>query len=158
MSENLSYNQAVDYVLQSKMTAYAFLPKKKGDVVRGCELFLLVYCEHHKKPSVEHPEYNLEYFSGLYSDFFGEEDSYRPDEIPSEAKEQLYFKSFEKSIATDYEVHITLKQLNGIPLDRARFDVDCDVCEKSILDTGRLSLCKECRPQSYLGPLAIFEK
>jgi hypothetical protein len=144
MIENMTFEQAVDYVLKSKMTAYAFLPKKKGEVVRGCELFILVCCEEYETEPEEYPEYLLENTGGIYNDSCGYEDSYWPEDIPDGAKNLLYFKSFEKSVDPGYEVQVTLKQLNGIPLDVARFDADCEVCEKSILETGRLSLCGKC--------------
>jgi len=140
----MNFQQAVNYVMQSKMAAFAFLPKKQEEIIKGCELFILTYCDMHEEEPDEYPEYNLQYLGGYYYDSSIEEGSYWPEEIPDEAKSLSYFKTFEKSIDPGNEIQITLKQLNGIPLEEARFDEDCEDCEKNILENGRLSLCEDC--------------
>lgn len=115
MSESMNFQQAVNYVMQSKMAAFAFLPKKQEEIIKGCELFILTYCDMHEEEPDEYPEYNLQYLGGYYYDSSIEEGSYWPEEIPDEAKSLSYFKTFEKSIDPGNEIQITLKQLNGIP-------------------------------------------
>src|SRR6266498_1640706 len=119
---DLSFDAAVDYVLQHQAAAYAFVPE--GEPARGGRLYVLAYNDMIERDPDEWP-YMLWYSAGLFGSSSGEEGSYGPDSIPDEVRSLMFTiaPSFDPSFM-DYELQITLKLLQGASLAEARDDSD----------------------------------
>ena len=92
----LSFQQAVERVRKEKGAAFAFCPiaderpaRKKLDSV-GANLYVVASCAGHEAEPEQNPEYYVHYVGGRYRTSSLARETYRPDEVPLEAREASY--------------------------------------------------------------------
>ena len=92
----LSFEQAVERLMQEKGAAFAFCPYtdeaagRTNDQFAGANVFVIAYCREHDARPDAHPEYWLHYVGGRYGTVSLARERYRPEQVPLEAREATY--------------------------------------------------------------------
>ena len=92
----LSFAQAVERVMQEKSAAFASCPYADeaatlaNDQGAGANIYVLAYCREHRAKPEAHPEYWLHYVGGRFGTATPPRESYRPEQVPLEARQATY--------------------------------------------------------------------
>ncbi len=117
----LSYPDAVNYVLIHHAAVYTFIPIMKGSTTIGGSIYIL----HYEDDPEDFPDhYGITYAGGLFHSSSAEEGSLSPEEVPQEARNAHYtpVAPHFQLHHTDYELQIILKILQGVSVQEALED------------------------------------
>jgi hypothetical protein len=84
----MSFDEAVAHVLSSQGGAFSYI--EHGTPPFAGEIYLIRYSEDFGTDPEEDSEYYVLYSANRYGGDWGEEETYLPDEVPSEARQLLY--------------------------------------------------------------------
>ena len=121
----LTFSEAVVYVLEHRQEPYAawgFAPQQRGGKVVGGDIYVVAYSAD-TEGDEEDPPYLVHLSGGLFNSSSGEEESYGPEDVPTEAKGLCYtpISNFDAG-NLDYETQVALKLLQGVPKEDALAD------------------------------------
>ena len=117
----MTYEEAVAFVMHEKGAAYTFIPEMRGAKVVGGGVYLIVYDENYEAAPEEYFEFNVYYSGGLFQSSSGEEETYAPDDVPEDARSARYIATDPGAVdALDSVLEMLLLCLEGFSFEEAQ--------------------------------------
>jgi hypothetical protein len=107
----LNYNEALQYVKETKGQVYSFSPNKEGNKVVGGEIFYIQYCQEHDEDPEEYSMFDIDLIAGDFDDIDGEVDHYSDISVPQDAKKLIYKKTTISESPYEYSLGVALDML-----------------------------------------------